>query len=102
MKNLAKKNKIPYRLQGILWSVNVKNLDLEKDKNYIIHQVLMYGDLNEIKWLFKVYSKKEIRNVFEEAPRKIYSPQAFNFIKNIILDLKRKSISPQKYVATLY
>ncbi len=95
-------NRIPQEFQPILWSVNVKNLDLKKDKNYIIHQVLMYGDLEEIAWLFKVYSKKEVKKVFEEAPMKIYSPQAFHFIKNIILGLKKKTLSPKKYVTTLY
>lgn len=95
-------DRIPQEFQPILWSVNVKNLDLEKDKNYIIHQVLMYGDLEEIAWLFKVYSKKEVKKVFEEAPMKIYSPQVFHFIKNIILGLKKKTLSPKKYVTTLY
>jgi len=62
----------------------------------------MYGDLNDIALLFKIYSKKEIRKVFERNPMKIYTPQCFNFIKNIILDLKEKSISPKKYVTSLY
>ena len=93
---------IPKSWQGILWSCNIKKLDWEKDKNYIIHQVLMYGDLNDIALLFKIYSKKEIRKVFERNPMKIYTPQCFNFIKNIILDLKEKSISPKKYVTSLY
>ena len=35
------KLKIPKSFQGILWSANIKNLDLERDKGYIIHQVLM-------------------------------------------------------------
>ena len=95
-------NKIPQEFQGILWLVNVKNLDLEKNKVYIIHQILMYGDLKEIAWLFKVYSKKEVKKVFEEAPMKIYSPQGFHFIKNIILGLKKKPLSPKKYVTALY
>jgi hypothetical protein len=93
-----KKIKIPKSFQGILWSVNVKNLDLEKDKVYIIHQVLMYGNLKQIRWLFQVYGKKEIRRVFEETPMKIYSPQCFNFVKNIILNLKEKSLPTDKYI----
>ncbi|MBZ1348581.1 MAG: hypothetical protein KYQ20_02385 [Candidatus Nealsonbacteria bacterium] len=97
-----KTNKIPSSFQGILWSVNVKNLDLEKDKIYIIHQVLEYGNLKEIAWLFKVYSKRDAKEVFEKMPMKIYSPQSFYFIKNIILDLKEKPFSSKKYVATLY
>jgi len=102
-KQKFKKNlpRIPESWQGILWSCDVKKLDWEKDKNYIIHQVLMYGDLNDIILLFKIYSKKEIREVFKKKPMKIYTPQTFNFIKNIILNLKEK-ISPEKYVTSLY
>ena len=95
-------NTIPSSFQGILWSVDVKNLDLKEDKNYIIHQILMYGDLEEIAWLFKVYSKEEVKKVFKKAPMKIYSPQAFYFIKSIILGLKKKPLSSKNYVTTLY
>lgn len=102
MKTQSRNKKIPKTLQGILWSADIKNLDLKKNKVYIIHQVLMYGDLDEIAWLFRAYSKEEIRKIFETMPLKIYTPQIFNFVKNIILGLKGKSLPIQKYVATLY
>jgi hypothetical protein len=94
--------KISKSWQGILWSCDVKKLDWEEDKNYIIHQVLMYGDLNDIARLFKIYSKKEIKEVFKKKPMKIYTPQTFNFIKRIILNIKEKSLPSKKYVSTLY
>lgn len=97
-----KKIGIPESFQGILWSKNIKNLDLKRDKAYIIHQVLSYGTLEQIRWLLKVYGKKEVRKVFEEAPMRVYCPSTFNFIKNIILGLKRKTIPSEKYVTTLY
>ncbi len=97
-----KKIKIPESFQGILWSRDVKKLSLKRDKVYIIHQVLSYGTLEQIRWLIKIYGKKEIGKVFEEAPMKVYRPSTFNFIKNIILDLKRKTIPSEKYVTTLY
>lgn len=95
-------NKIPSSFQGILWSVDVKNLDLKKDKVYIIHQILMYGNLKQIHWLFKVYSEEEIRKVFEFSPMKIYNFPTFNFIKNIVLGLKEKPLPSQKYVTSIY
>ena len=95
-------NRIPQSFQGILWSANVKNLDLEKDKVYIIHQILSYGTLEQIHWLFRVYSKEEIRKVFGTSPMKIYNFPTFDFIKNIVLGLKKKTIAPKKYVTTLY
>jgi len=97
-----KPKQIPKSWQGILWSCNIKKLDWKRDKNYIIHQVLRYGDLKDISLLFKVYSKREIKKVFKENPMKIYTPQSFNFIKNIILDIKGKSLLSQRYVSTLY
>ncbi len=95
-------NKIPKSFQPILWSVNVKNLDLEKNKNYIIHQILSYGNLKQIRWLFRVYSKEEIKKVFETSPMKIYNFPAFNFIKNIVLGLKEKSLPSKNYVSSIY
>lgn len=98
----TRKKTIPSNLQGILWSVNVKNLDIEKDKVYIIHQVLSYGTLEQIRWLFKVYSKREIKRVFEVFPMKVYNFPTFNFIKNIVLGLKEKPFSPKDYVSSIY
>lgn len=92
------KKSIPVEFQPILWSKNVKNLDLEKDKVYIIHQVLSYGSLDQIKWLFKIYKKKEIREVFLKFPKRIYIPSVFYFIKNFILGLKKKRLKEEKYV----
>lgn len=95
-----KKIEIPKSLQGILWSKNIKDLDLEKDKVYIIHQVLSYGTLKQIKWLFKTYGLKKIQEVFSKYPKKIYIPSVFNFVKNFILNLKKKKLSLKNYVKT--
>lgn len=94
--------KIPKELQPILWSTNIKNLDPEKDKNYIIHQVLMYGTLKQIKWLFRMYGKETIKQTFLKEPQSIYSPPVLFFIKNIIFDLKNVRINKKEYVKTLF
>ena len=99
---LKKTKKIPKSFQGILWSVNVKNLDLGKDRVYIIHQILSYGTLEQIRWLFGVYSRREIKRVFETSPMKVYNFPTFNFIKNIVLGLKEEPFFSKNYVATLY
>ncbi|PIV12741.1 MAG: hypothetical protein COS47_00935 [Candidatus Nealsonbacteria bacterium CG03_land_8_20_14_0_80_36_12] len=93
-------NKIPSEFQGILWSANVRELDLEEDKNYIIHQVLMYGSLEQIRWLFRTYKKEEIKKVFIENPVPIYTKPIFYFIKNIILNLKKK-LDEKKYIKNI-
>lgn len=92
-----KTSKIPLSFQGLLWSRSIDKLDFEKDKVYIIHQTLNYGDLNQINWLRKHYNKNELKKVFLEKPQKIYTPAAFNFIKNYILELEKEQVDEEKY-----
>jgi len=92
---------IPKKLQGVLWSVDIGRLDLERDKIYIINQVLIYGALDEIKWLFDTYSKEEVVRVFLTKPRKLYPKEVYYFIKNFVLSLKDKALDEQNYVTSI-
>ena len=93
---------IPKRLQAILWSKSVDKISLEDDRNYIVHQVLMYGDLKSIKWLFDAYSRNGVRDVFVRHPKKVYTAPAFNFVKNFVLGLGAKKLEENKYVKTVF
>ena len=92
---------IPKKLQPILWSTDIKLLDIEKHKGYIIHQVLLYGTFEELQWLFDTYSKKEIIDVFINIPQKIYPRSMYYFVKNFILQLKDKNLSEGAYVTSI-
>ncbi|GAB4219527.1 MAG: hypothetical protein Fur009_6110 [Candidatus Microgenomates bacterium] len=88
---------LPYYLKPFLWSVKLDSLDLKKDSYYIIHQILAYGDLKAIKWLFKTYSRQEIINNFKKK-FKDYRKQRFYFVKDILLELKNKEFNENYYV----
>lgn len=88
----------PKRLQAVLWSANINNLDLEKDQTYIIHQIFSHGRIEDILWLFKTYSREKLNEVFTKHPYKDYRPARFNFIKNYILSIKNKTLDDQYYV----
>lgn len=92
----------PKRLQAILWSSDVNSLDLEKDKWYIIHHVLIYGTLGEIKWLFQIYGVKEVVRVFVSEPARLYSKKLFRFIKNYLLPLRDTKLYEEDYFTSLY
>lgn len=94
---IIKKQKLPKSLKGYFWSVNFKEVDIIKDKDYIIHQILSFGNLKSIRWLFKIYGYRVIKNSFLRRPTKIYQPPIFNFIK-IILDLENKQLNLNQYV----
>lgn len=106
MRNNAKVSKkasvkIPKRLQAVLWSVSVDQLDLDRDRNYIIQQVLLYGTFEDIRWLLQRYSRDEIVESFVAHPIKMYPRMAFYFIKNFILPLKIKDLAEEKYVTSI-
>ena len=89
-------------LQGILWSVPVDDLDLDKHDSYIIHQVLMYGDFDHIKWLFDVYPKDRVIDVFLNKPEKVYTKPALNYVNKFILGLDHQALQEDKYVSTTH
>lgn len=63
------KIKVPSSFQRLFWSVNVKSLDLKKDKEYIITQILNYGTEKELKWLIRIYPEEEIKKVIRNPRR---------------------------------
>lgn len=85
-----KSKSLPKKLQPILWSKHISKIDTRLDKIYIIHQVLAYGSLEDIKMLLKIYSIEEIINVFINFPKKIYTKNVFLFIKDFLLKVNRK------------
>lgn len=91
----------PKSLQAILWSADVNRLDLEKDKGYIINQVLLYGDLGELRWLFTTYGRKEVTDVFLNHPTKMFFKQPFHFIKNYLLPLANTPLDEEDYVTSI-
>ena len=90
--------KIPKWLQPVLWSVKIDHLDPEEDKTYIINQVLAFGGTKEWRWLFRNYPLKTVKEVFLHHPIKTYQAPAFNFVKEILLNLSDVKLIKEKYV----
>ncbi len=87
--------------QAVLWSKSINDLDFQRDKNYIIHQVLRYGSLADVKTLKKLYGEREVSRVFSREPIKIYTAPALNFVKNYLLSFSSdQQIDEQKYLTT--
>lgn len=97
---MEKADKLPKFLKPVFWSNNLDDLDLQKDKNYIVNQVLAYGGIPELRWLFKTYPLEVVKKVFIQSPAKIYRAATFNFVKEILLEAK-DVLSSEKYVINL-
>ena len=89
--------KLPKHLRAVLWSADINNLNLDKDKYYIIHQILSFGILDDISWLTGIYSKKDIIDIFMVS-FKDYSRPRFYFVKDAILGLKNWHPDEKYYV----
>lgn len=87
---------VPKQLQSVLWSVDTNSLDLEKDREYIIHQILAYGTWENIAWLLHTYGKDQVKEVFIRHPAKDYYPSGFKFVSQIVLDVGDE-VDFQKY-----
>ncbi|MDP1722031.1 MAG: hypothetical protein Q8L37_02370 [Candidatus Gottesmanbacteria bacterium] len=91
----------PKDLQGALWSAEVNTMDLEKDKNYIIHQVFSHGSLEDMFWVLRTYPRDSIRHVFATVPYKDYRAPRFYFIKNFLLNLRDTPMNEHRYVKNI-
>jgi len=71
--------KLPENFQRILWSYDINKINLRKDKKEIITQVLNYGDWQDIKELFRLYSEEEIKEILRNPRRGVWFEKVLNF-----------------------
>lgn len=91
----------PKTMQTLFWSADVRSLDLRKDKNIIVHRILSFGSLRDLRWLFRHYPKSTLKSVFLSRPKKYYTPAALNFVSVFLLRTGKKP-DKSKYVKTTY
>ena len=70
---------IPKYIQPFLWSYNIKELDIKKNKGRIITNVLNIGSSKATAWLFKTYSKNDIKKVIAAPKPGELSAKSLNF-----------------------
>jgi len=94
---------LPKHLHKYFWDTDVKAVDAKKDRDYIIWKLLEYGDINDLKWMFKSFSIRSIKKIL--MTRRGLSLKAVNFWrlffdipKNKILCLNKSFPNTQKKV----
>ena len=90
----------PKSLQAVLKSAAVEDLDLQKNKAYIVHQILAFGTWEQIAWLLNYYGADVVRDTFQKQPMKFYSPEAFHF-SQLILEAPDTLTHQNRYDQTL-
>lgn len=63
----------------------------------VIHNILAFGTLEDIKDLKKTVGDPKIRDLFRRYPKKVYTSPVLNLVKNFILCIP-SPIDEQKYL----
>jgi hypothetical protein len=79
MDNKDNQNKIPSFVAPFLWSYDLSQLDMEKDKKRIITNVLNFGTKKATDWLFGVFEEKDIKEVIENPLPGEWNKKSINF-----------------------
>lgn len=75
-------------LHSFFWDADPLQLDIRKNKSYIIERLLELGDERAVHWLFLTYSLKEIRRVLDNS--RSLSPKSRRFWK-IMLETSKNA-----------
>jgi len=94
---------LPKFLQVFLPSYDISVMDLRNkdDKKLIIEAILNRGEMKDVKWLFKTYSTREIKNVLRNPSRGCWRDRSLNYWTKI-LDVKLPEIVHQVAILSLH
>lgn len=84
--------------RGLFWDVRQGDLDFDEDKHYIVHRVLSYGDMDDMRSLVKAYGRDQVRKEFLKPDPGTYQPEILKLCQFI---LGVKKLNPRMYVKDL-
>lgn len=89
---------MPKELKKYFWDVNFEELDIRKNKRYIIARLYCYGDIKAIKWIKETYSDDDIKDVALNCRN--LKPLVANYLRQQY-NLKKENMAYYKNVAAI-
>jgi hypothetical protein len=93
---------VPPSVQALFWSAPHVPHTVENDAPEIIHKVLAYGDLEDIRWLKRTYDPDTLRRIFVDQPLAVYTPSALHFAATVVLHVEESVLDRNRYVKSVY
>ena len=78
-KKLPANKSIPKFIKGFLWSYDIEKLDLERDFKRIATNILIYGDMNAVCWLFNTFNYEQIKKIVLDPLKGDWDPKSLSF-----------------------
>ena len=70
---------LPQSVRASLWSYDPDKMDLARDKERIILQVLNHGTDEAVRWLFDTYSRSDITATVQHSDQSEWGKKSLNF-----------------------
>ncbi len=86
---------LPRHLQPFFWSSKITELDPKQHKKRIITNLLNFGDIRALRWLFKNYSRQEIKEMTVDFLPGEWSKKSLNFWR-LFFNLKGEKVKEDK------
>lgn len=81
--------KLPSYLKQYFWDVDFNKIDKNQSAPYVVHRILDKGNDKAIRWMFKTYDKKLIKEVV--INRRGFNAKTANFWADL-LDLDKRKV----------
>ena len=73
---------IPSR-RSLFWDINPATLDAKRHAVYIIERILDYGTDEEVRWMYRNYSRELIRDVVSRS--RVLRPETLQLWKQLLV-----------------
>ena len=70
------------------------DLDMEKDRNAIIHQTLALGSMNDVRKIIDIYGEGVTKEEFEKPVKGLYHPAVLEFFEFLL----KTKVDKSKYL----
>lgn len=87
-------------LDKLFWFLKNKanNLDVEKDRHFIIHQALALGTMNDVRKIFQLYGKDVARSEFQKPAKGLYQPAVLELFQYLL----RVKVDKSQYIKAIH
>jgi hypothetical protein len=80
--------------QKLFWDADIKTIDAEKHKNFIVERVMQRGLLHDFYWLLKLYTETEITSALKKS--KSLDKKTINFC-SIFFEIPLNDLNASSY-----
>ena len=77
-------SQVPITLQPYFQEYDLAALSLRRDANLIIQRTLEYGTWDELRWWFRVYSRRRVQRFLRQYGERWLNPATFNYWRKLL------------------